>query len=1086
MKNLLHYCLYIYISIIGSKDHFGQELLTNSTGTTYYVSSEGNLNGDGSYENPFLTINQGMDATESGDTILVLPGLYVEEINILSGVSLKSSETESAIIQAVGSIAMNDNTSITGFTILTYGNAIYCDGGSIKIKNNDIYNEQFSGDAIHCVNSSAEIMGNLLSNFQRGIFGAAGINSSVRGNFSIKNNILLCEYGIRFLEDCDADIYNNTIVFPNGQGIGIQARYSNNIDVQNNIITGAIHSAGFGIKNDGSYTTSLYAAYNNLWNIENVYEGDITLGAGNLNSNPDFVDLDSNNYHLAEGSPCIDGGNPNLQFNDLDSSRNDMGAYGGPNKFERNQTIRYVKKLSISNASGFPSDTISIHLSLDNSKGLFSATLSLIYNPDLLQPIAVNLTELTDNFTVQTEFYSHGEIELTLEGPEEISDEIANAKILEFLFQVANEASSGDASPFAIEDIQLFSAYESEIFLSQITNGVFIVNLGSEDGDYIFVDVNHNGFEDGSRNNPYNTISEGVSNAISGDTVVVASGEYNESIQMRENIHLRGASVRVTKIILSDDNSSLNFDGISNSEVSGFTFSQVGNDPFAKLIVCDNSSPLIRKNNFISNHPFLDNFGIICGNGSNAIIKNNSFNDIGMLVTGSNPTIEENYFNFDNVGTAIHCDNSAAPTISKNNFYVGSDFGISVFDSNPLIVNNWIFIKKQSGQGIYARNSFNVTVKNNIFSGSGSEGRGLLFWNSANYSFTNNTVASLISGLREIESTGIIYNNIISDNSEAGLQASSSTLIDYNDLWNNFEDYLGCTPGRNDISADPLFNDVQQSNFILNTGSPCINSGNPDAQYNDIDGSRNDMGAYGGPDADLGWLDLINSSLEMDSVGVSQTDTIQILISGSFIKEIAEIDITFTYDSEILTFLTANSMSITGSFSVTKTSIDINTIRLYLDSPIGISVDEGDMIELIFAVDASNNTISQLQFDHAEIKDIFSNERVISELSDGVININVTGIDDRQNSPIEYSLTQNYPNPFNPETVIEFSLPEQVKIELKVFDILGREIKTLVDKEMMPGRYKEKLSLNGLASGIYFYRLKAGEFIEAKKMLLLK
>ena len=89
-------------------------------------------------------------------------------------------------------------------------------------------------------------------------------------------------------------------------------------------------------------------------------------------------------------------------------------------------------------------------------------------------------------------------------------------------------------------------------------------------------------------------------------------------------------------------------------------------------------------------------------------------------------------------------------------------------------------------------------------------------------------------------------------------------------------------------------------------------------------------------------------------------------------------------------------------------------------------------------------------------------------------------------SVLSYKLKQNYPNPFNPVTTIGFEIPERRFVSLKIFDIRGREIATLVNEEKPAGSYQVKFNASGLSSGIYFYRLKAGNFFEVKKLLLLK
>ncbi len=90
------------------------------------------------------------------------------------------------------------------------------------------------------------------------------------------------------------------------------------------------------------------------------------------------------------------------------------------------------------------------------------------------------------------------------------------------------------------------------------------------------------------------------------------------------------------------------------------------------------------------------------------------------------------------------------------------------------------------------------------------------------------------------------------------------------------------------------------------------------------------------------------------------------------------------------------------------------------------------------------------------------------------------------NSPVSFSLSQNFPNPFNPSTMIQYSIPEAQNVELKVYDLLGREVQTLVNTVQNPGSYNVMFNAQNLSSGVYFYRLTAGSYTDVKKMTLIK
>ena len=108
-----------------------------------------------------------------------------------------------------------------------------------------------------------------------------------------------------------------------------------------------------------------------------------------------------------------------------------------------------------------------------------------------------------------------------------------------------------------------------------------------------------------------------------------------------------------------------------------------------------------------------------------------------------------------------------------------------------------------------------------------------------------------------------------------------------------------------------------------------------------------------------------------------------------------------------------------------------------------------------------------------------------SEVWNFTVDVTLLPVED-ENNIISFSLSQNYPNPFNPITRIRYKIPERNIVSLVVYNVLGQKVTTLVDEEKLAGNYELQFDGSSLSSGIYFYQLKAGGFVETKKMVLLK
>ena len=129
------------------------------------------------------------------------------------------------------------------------------------------------------------------------------------------------------------------------------------------------------------------------------------------------------------------------------------------------------------------------------------------------------------------------------------------------------------------------------------------------------------------------------------------------------------------------------------------------------------------------------------------------------------------------------------------------------------------------------------------------------------------------------------------------------------------------------------------------------------------------------------------------------------------------------------------------------------------------------------------------KYDDVSVLSDFVNTRGGS-LEAGSGNRNATNLSETDEGdselPVEYSLSQNYPNPFNPGTNIKYDLPFGGLVTLKIYDILGKEVYTLINEYKDAGRYITGFNGSDMSSGIYYYTIRAGGFTQTKRMILLK
>lgn len=151
------------------------------------------------------------------------------------------------------------------------------------------------------------------------------------------------------------------------------------------------------------------------------------------------------------------------------------------------------------------------------------------------------------------------------------------------------------------------------------------------------------------------------------------------------------------------------------------------------------------------------------------------------------------------------------------------------------------------------------------------------------------------------------------------------------------------------------------------------------------------------------------------------------------------------------------------------------------ENPVQVTIPAGDSVNISLVI------ISPVDSGHYSADIILESNDPDSSIARLQVVLDViTGVDEENYLPKVYSLHNNFPNPFNPATTISYDLPRQGIVSLKVYNIVGEEIATLVNAEQSAGRYKIDWNASELASGVYFYRIQAAEFVDVKKMILMK
>jgi Secretion system C-terminal sorting domain len=712
------------------------------------------------------------------------------------------------------------------------------------------------------------------------------------------------------------------------------------------------------------------------------------------------------------------------------------------------------------------------------------------------------------------------------------------------------------------------------------------------------------------------TIQAAINFSIDGDTVLVADGLYYE------NINFRGKAITVSSWFLVDgdethiDSTIINGSQPTNPDSGTVVHFHSGEDTTSVLYGLTITGG---KGSYNPNAPHSNVWGaggIAIESGAKIIYNKIIFNTVtgththvyggGILITPTQPVqIIKNVI-----------ANNKVIGVSEEDGGGGGIFCAYVNETHLLIADNIIknnsvvstsnVVKGSGGAIYYTHSSANPNIRNNlIFNNSTRSGGALKFadyTNDGNPTVINNTIinnsASLGAGaiFSDRPLTTVINSIIWGNTAPEYAQIYGNVIVEYSDIEGGWE-------GTGNIDLDPLFADTLD--YFLSSNSPCVDSGNPDFLFSDIEDEnnigfamypalrelRNDMGAYGGnpnmvkvnlPHRIIKNCEIngsyfhpgndtlvVSSKIESphnqpvevkayieNSDGVSIDSLLmhddglkydEISGDGIFHGDLVLNGVEDMYSVHVKVYLTEYNQftTINNAASFTTTGpVQINSYQIVdvNDSLVGITdlelVNKSVSKEIatvtanLITSDSNNivithpkaifgrippgesrKTFSKLAFVSKKQTSTFNFELEIS--SSGIVywkdtlTFTIVDVKDRNELPKQYALHQNYPNPFNPSTTIKYSIPsstvmlnsfqhlnnseipkqvrdDNVNVILKVYDILGREIATLVNQKQKPGNYEISWDASEQPSGVYFYKLQAGYFVRTKKMILLR
>ncbi|MFZ2323178.1 MAG: T9SS type A sorting domain-containing protein [Ignavibacteriaceae bacterium] len=467
----------------------------------------------------------------------------------------------------------------------------------------------------------------------------------------------------------------------------------------------------------------------------------------------------------------------------------------------------------------------------------------------------------------------------------------------------------------------------------------------------------------------------------------------------------------------------------------------------------------------------------------NNIIKGNTgqsaggvYSNISQSIIINNNIVDSNYSAQNGAGIYFYGTGLITGNIISNNLAnYGAGGGIWLLWSNATISNNVIVSNKAQGFGmggglyIEPTDDGSVNVFNNIFAENLSEAEGGGICVLPGYAigttiaithnvFTRNIAPSSSAGLFSDSDKNLMYNTFTENKTDSfeiscAIKVNHTPLINYNNIFNN------------DVK-DVFYNNNSQTYTIVN------------AKYN-----------WWGSTNESNISSMIYDWFDNSSLGI--TDYSSFLTSPNTDAPVSPPTglSVVTGDNEISLSWNPNPESDIAGYKIywglvsefpSMNSADVGNVTNYNLQ----SLSSGKYFILVSAYDDNAAAINDDPLTVTNEKQTSGNESWFSAIVTPELISDVAN--DNNINPSKFVLYQNYPNPFNPSTKINFSVPEKSNVIINVYNALGEEVKEIVNKEFEAGIHNLEFNASDLTSGVYFYKLQAGSFVQTKKMILLK